>query len=74
MSTTPESRLMSIDVHTHILPKIIPDMKEISGYGGWVTLEHHKPHKAKMLKDGKFFREIEDNCWDIKVRLNEMRE
>ncbi len=63
---------MTIDIHTHILPQNIPDWKEKFGYGGFVTLDHHKPCCAKMmLDDGKFFREIEDNCWDADKRMHE---
>jgi len=29
---------------------------------------------AKMMKDGVCFREIESNCWDPKVRIEEMRQ
>lgn len=64
--------LLKIDVHTHILPKEIPNWKKDFGYGGFITLEHHKPCCARMLKDdGRFFREIEDNCWSAEKRIAE---
>jgi len=64
--------MLKIDVHTHILPKEIPDWKQRFGYGGFVRLEHHKPCCARMLKDdGKFFREVEDNVWSAERRVEE---
>jgi aminocarboxymuconate-semialdehyde decarboxylase len=64
--------MLKIDVHTHILPKEIPDWKRRFGYGGFIKLEHHKPCCARMLKDdGKFFREIEDNAWNVEKRIEE---
>lgn len=64
--------MLKIDVHTHILPREIPKWNEKFGYGGFITLEHHKPYCARMLKDdGHFFREIEDNCWSAERRIEE---
>lgn len=62
---------LKIDIHTHILPENWPDLNERYGYGGFVQLEHHGPGCARMLQDGKVFREIEANSWDAAVRLGE---
>lgn len=66
------SNLLTIDIHTHILPEHIPNWKEKFGYGGFIHLDHHKPCCARMMRDdGKFFREIEDNCWSAEKRMHE---
>ncbi len=65
------SEIFSIDIHTHILPENIPDFGSKYGYRGFIHLDHHKPGCARMMKDDKFFREVQANCWDPKVRLEE---
>ncbi len=62
---------LKIDIHTHILPHSLPDLRERFGYGGFIQLEHHEPCRARMLIDGKFFREIGDNCWNPAARIAE---
>lgn len=63
--------MLKIDIHTHIIPEHLPRWAEKFGYGGFISLDHHKPCCAKMMMDDKFFREIQDNCWDPEVRLKE---
>ena len=65
------SDILTIDIHTHILPKDIPNFKEKFGYGGFIHLDHHKPCCARMMMDDKFFREIESNCWSANTRMDE---
>lgn len=66
------AKILTIDIHTHILPENIPNWKEKFGYGGFIHLEHHKPCCAKMLRDdGKFFREVDENCWSADKRMME---
>ena len=64
--------MLKIDIHTHILPKNIPNWKDKFGYGGFIKLDHHKPCCARILKDDEhFFREIEDNSWSAERRIEE---
>ena len=63
--------MLTIDIHTHIIPEHIPDFKTKFGYGGFIHLDHHKPCCARMMVDDKFFREIEDNCWSAEKRMKE---
>lgn len=68
------SHPLTVDIHTHILPKDIPNFRERFGYGGFINLDHHKPCCARMMVDDKFFREVEDNCWDAEARMKECNE
>ncbi len=63
--------IAKIDIHTHILPENWPDLRERYGYGGWITMDHYRPGCARMLIDGKLFREVEANLWDPAVRLGD---
>jgi len=58
-------------MHTHIMPKYLPDWEKKFGYEGFIKLDHHKSGWARMMQGDKFFREINHNCWDPEVRINE---
>jgi aminocarboxymuconate-semialdehyde decarboxylase len=67
--------MLKIDVHTHILPRELPNWKGKFGYGGFIQLEHSGPGCALMKKDdGRIFREIDKNCWDPQTRIEQMDE
>lgn len=64
--------MLKIDVHTHILPRDIPNWKDKFGYGGFITLDHYKPCCARMLRDdGVAFRDVDENCWSAEKRIEE---
>ncbi|RMD74652.1 MAG: amidohydrolase [Bacteroidetes bacterium] len=62
---------MKIDMHTHIIPEHLPRWADKFGYGDFIHLEHHKPGAARMMKGNEFFREIQANCWDPELRIEE---
>jgi aminocarboxymuconate-semialdehyde decarboxylase len=62
---------MKIDLHTHILPRDWPDLDKKYGYPGFVRLDHYKPCCARMMIGDRVFREITDNVWDPKRRIEE---
>jgi aminocarboxymuconate-semialdehyde decarboxylase len=65
-------RYFTVDIHTHIIPKEIPDFAKRFGKGKFILLDHHKPGKAWMMMGEVPFREIEENCWEPSVRIREM--
>lgn len=66
--------MFTIDTHTHIIPKHLPDFSKQFGYGEFITLDHHESGKAWMMQGDKRFREIHENCWDPLVRIKEMQQ
>ena len=63
--------VLKIDLHTHILPAKWPDLSQRYGGGNWVHLDHHQPCCARMMIGDNFFREIESNCWDPVIRMQD---
>jgi aminocarboxymuconate-semialdehyde decarboxylase len=63
--------VFTIDIHTHILPKEIPNFNEKFGGGDFIRLEHQHNGCAKMYKGDIFFREIKPNCWEPGIRTME---
>ncbi len=51
----------------------MPNWVKKFGYGDFIHLEHRNC-KACMMKGDKLFREVEENCFDVDVRMKEMRE
>jgi aminocarboxymuconate-semialdehyde decarboxylase len=61
-----------IDVHSHILPRTWPDLRERFGYGGWPALRPTGPRTADIVIDDRLFRSIGDDCWDPARRLEDL--
>jgi aminocarboxymuconate-semialdehyde decarboxylase len=62
---------MKIDIHTHIMPDKMPNWVKKFGYGEFIHLEHRNC-QACMMKGDKLFRVVEDNCFEVDLRLKEM--
>lgn len=63
--------MLKIDMHSHIIPKVMPNWTEKFGYGKFIHLEHNEDGTADMTQGGQFFRRIKDNCWDEIIRIPE---
>ncbi len=66
--------MFTIDTHTHIIPRHLPDFGKQFGRNDYIMMHHHEPNKAWMIQGEKRFREVAINCWDASVRLAEMAE
>ncbi|MFM7759023.1 MAG: amidohydrolase family protein [Crocinitomicaceae bacterium] len=58
-------------MHSHIIPKVMPNWTKKFGYGKFIHLEHNEDGTADMMQGGQFFRRIKDNCWDEVIRIPE---
>ncbi|MFM7472458.1 MAG: amidohydrolase family protein, partial [Crocinitomicaceae bacterium] len=63
--------MLKIDMHSHIIPKVMPNWTKKFGYGMFIHLEHNEDGTADMMQGGQFFRRIKDNCWDEVIRIPE---
>ncbi len=66
--------MLKIDMHTHILPKTMPNWTEKFGYGKFIHLEPNSDGSANMMQGGQFFRRILENCWDESLRIQEYQQ
>lgn len=60
-------------MHTHILPEKLPNFADKFGYGDFVHLKPSRPGYANMMKGDAFFREINENCWNANLRVEEYK-
>ncbi|MEX2595393.1 MAG: amidohydrolase family protein [Salibacteraceae bacterium] len=63
--------MLKIDMHSHILPAKLPKFTEKFGYGDFIYLSPREDGAADMIKGDKYFRTIQPNCWDEKLRIDE---
>ena len=71
--------MISVDLHTHILPRNWPDFSERFGYGRkrFIYPEHgHEEGQAcmRMMRGDSMFRRVWPNCYDPDVIVAECDE
>jgi aminocarboxymuconate-semialdehyde decarboxylase len=67
----------AIDIHTHIVPAEFPAYagKHVTQFGGkqWPQMcAAHDCHHKKVMIDGRNFRTVTDECWDVERRTDAM--
>jgi aminocarboxymuconate-semialdehyde decarboxylase len=61
--------MLKIDTHAHYLPKTWPNLAEKYGDPRFPVIHHDAEGRARIYKDGKFFREIWSKTWDPEERI-----
>ena len=62
----------AIDVHTHVVPAHLPDERpEFAGLP-WPSIRHTDACHAQVIISGKNYRAIDDGCWSVPRRLEQM--
>lgn len=72
--------MVTVDLHTHILPERWPDWSVRSGYPGWIALERFEREgcacgrMVQTLAGGgvRHFRDVGASLWDPAARLRDM--
>jgi aminocarboxymuconate-semialdehyde decarboxylase len=62
--------MLKIDMHAHILPREWPDMGKLRGASGIPSIDHGGA-RSEIRIDGKFFRAVDANSWDMPRRIEE---
>ncbi|TXK64388.1 amidohydrolase family protein [Alkalisalibacterium limincola] len=61
--------MLKIDTHAHYLPRTWPDLAAKYGDTRFPVIHHGDDGRARIYKDGKFFREIWPKTWDPEERI-----
>jgi aminocarboxymuconate-semialdehyde decarboxylase len=65
--------VMAIDIHTHIVPFDFPPYAGQIASAKWPQMvAGHSCHHRNVMIDGKVFRTVTDECWDVGRRLERM--
>ncbi|KIL93643.1 aminocarboxymuconate-semialdehyde decarboxylase [Fusarium avenaceum] len=69
--------LYRIDLHTHIMPRYLPVLRDTdkdASQDAWIEMRPSKDNadNVDLYIDSKFFRTLEPNCFDADVRLKDM--
>ena len=63
----------AIDIHTHIVPAEFPAYAGRHGGVQWPSMAvAHDCHHKNVMIDGKNFRTVTDECWDVERRAEAM--
>ncbi|HZP78247.1 MAG TPA: amidohydrolase family protein [Pseudolabrys sp.] len=63
----------AIDIHTHIVPADIPAYGGSHGGARWPQMAAaHDCHHKNVMIEGKNFRTVTDECWDVARRIEAM--
>ncbi|HEX7110933.1 MAG TPA: amidohydrolase family protein [Mizugakiibacter sp.] len=60
--------MLKIDTHAHVLPRDWPNLAEKYGDDRFPVMTH-SDGRYRIYKDGKFFREVWENAFDIEHRI-----
>lgn len=64
--------MQKIDVHTHIVPDVLP--ADASKSEAWPSVEIRGRDDAALMVRGKVFRAIDSRSWDVDRRLKDMQD
>ena len=65
---------MTVDVHTHLVPKGWPDLSVACGGDGWPWLRIDSEREAMIMVGETEFRAITAQCWDAYTRVTDMKD
>jgi aminocarboxymuconate-semialdehyde decarboxylase len=63
---------MTIDIHTHVVPRDLPDMTARPGGTRYPILGNVGETSAEVLVNGANMRTVPSTCWNVADRLTEM--
>lgn len=60
-----------IDVHAHLVPRVLPNVAGHTGDDRWPVLEINGDI-GRILAEGKVFRVVDDRYWSVRRRIEEL--
>jgi aminocarboxymuconate-semialdehyde decarboxylase len=63
---------MTIDIHTHVVPRPLPDMTGRASAGRFPVLGNVTDDRGEVLVNGSNMRSVTSVCWDVGDRLTAM--